>query len=149
MGRFDSAVAQARRILGDTAGAEDVATEAIVRVASNGQADTALPLIVYGLAVDEYRRRMKQVPSGLLDVEPEVDDQLARVVPETLDRAEFRADFDRAVRGLAESERAVFILTELRGLTVREAADVLGLPKSTVADRLQAARTFIREELTD
>lgn len=64
-----------------------------------------------------------------------------------IETAIFRADFDRAVRQLPEDERSAFALTELRGLTVREAAGVLGESRSTIQRRCEAARTYLREEL--
>lgn len=65
----------------------------------------------------------------------------------TIEGAEFHAGFDRAVRALPELERDAYILTELRGLTVREAAAVLGVGKSSVDRLRQAALTSIREEI--
>jgi len=62
--------------------------------------------------------------------------------------ATFGQDFDRAVRALAEPERASFILTELRGAALREAAALLGLTHPTVLARANAARALIREELS-
>jgi RNA polymerase sigma factor (sigma-70 family) len=60
----------------------------------------------------------------------------------------FTEGLDSAVRGLEEPERDAFILTELRGLTTREAADVLDTSPMTVSRRSIAARTTIREEIT-
>lgn len=75
----------------------------------------------------------------------------ATLRPETsmsdLEEAEFRADFDLALRRLPAAERDALILTELRGLTVREAADVLDVHYATVSRRRQAALDFIREEI--
>lgn len=59
----------------------------------------------------------------------------------------FAPEFDSIVRGLPEAEREVFILTELRGLTVREVEDVTGLSKSSAHRLDAAARTRIRKEL--
>ena len=68
--------------------------------------------------------------------------------PLTPEDVEFRADFDSALRELPECERDAFILTELRGLTVREAADVLGVARSTVDDRVAAARARLKSALS-
>jgi len=44
-------------------------------------------------------------------------------------------------------ERDAWILTELRGLTVREAADVLGTSFKTIHRRAEAARNYMQKEL--
>ena len=66
----------------------------------------------------------------------------------TLEDAEFRADFDHALRELPPQERDAFILTELRGLTVREASSHLDLGKTRTADLAEAARLKIRAALS-
>jgi len=60
----------------------------------------------------------------------------------------FEGDFDQAVRDLPEEERDAYILTELRGLSQVAAADVLGVSQPTMSRRLDAARDFIREEIS-
>lgn len=60
---------------------------------------------------------------------------------------EFAVGLDSAIRGLPEQARDAFILTDLRGLTVREASAVMGLGKSRTDELVQSARTTIREEL--
>ena len=57
----------------------------------------------------------------------------------------FTTTFDAAIRELPADQREAFILIDLRGMTAREAADFLSLPKSTVADRLAAARNALRK----
>jgi DNA-directed RNA polymerase specialized sigma24 family protein len=51
------------------------------------------------------------------------------------------------VRGLDEAPRDAFILGELRGLTSREAADVLSVSRTTANSRRAAATAEIRKEL--
>lgn len=55
---------------------------------------------------------------------------------------------DTLLTGLREVEfldRNAFILTELRGLSTYEAADVLGIDQSTVSRRADRARRHIKE----
>jgi RNA polymerase sigma factor (sigma-70 family) len=90
---------------------------------------------------------MREIPYGL-DLEPVYEQQqlaLGRTL--TLEAVEFQHDFDRALRALPAPERDAFILTQLRGLTVRDAADELDVSYRTVARRAEAARTLIREEI--
>jgi RNA polymerase sigma-70 factor (ECF subfamily) len=141
---LERATEQAQRILGDRASAEDVASEAVTRIAEGADAEH-LGLIVHGLAVDEYRRRGKEFPVDaqvLLDTLDQVDAW-------TIEDVRFHADFDRAVRVLPEPERDAFILTDLRGLTQREAADVLDTSQMTTQRRAERARQTIREEILD
>lgn len=60
----------------------------------------------------------------------------------------FSADeFDSALRALPQDEQAAFILMDLRGVKKYEAAQLLGLPASTVRGQRDRARNFIRKEL--
>jgi len=67
----------------------------------------------------------------------------------TPDDIEFQEAFDLALRSLDEPERNAFILTELRGLTVRDTGSLLGISPSTVSRHARAAQALIREELTN
>lgn len=121
-------------------------SQAFARMADVGSADNALlNRIVDGLLIDAYRRRnlSREFPVGLLH---ELDG-LANGSYEIPEEPSFPDEFDEAVRGLGDPERDAFILTELRGLTVRETADVLDSSKSTVARRAEAATHSIREEI--
>jgi RNA polymerase sigma factor (sigma-70 family) len=148
---FERATRQAQRVLGDIHSSEDVAAEAVTRLIAGKDPDY-LGIIVHGLAVDEYRRRGREVPSGnlggsddrrgLLDT-----DHLPHVQYLTPEADRFRRGFDAGVRALPDAEREAFLLTAVRGLTVREAEDVLGTPKSEVHRRAETARTFLKESL--
>lgn len=140
---------QAQRILGDLASAEDVASAAVTRIA--GGADPRFfGLIVNGLAIDEYRRRGREYPvdtKELISLEERGEDVLLQGSTLTLADVEFRADFDRALRALPAEERDAVILTDLRGLTVREASGVLDTSYVTVHRRAETARTFLKQEV--
>lgn len=66
----------------------------------------------------------------------------------TIEDVEFRTDFDRALRGVDEPYRDAFILTDIRGLSQYEAADLLGIDQATVSRRADIARAQIRKELS-
>lgn len=57
-------------------------------------------------------------------------------------------DLGRALDRLAPELRALIQATALDGLTVREAATLLGIPEGTAKTRLVRARTRLRELLT-
>lgn len=65
----------------------------------------------------------------------------------TQEQAQFPATFDASVRGLEDSEFDAFVLTDLRGLSNREAADVLGTSHTTITRRRESARLALREEI--
>ena len=54
---------------------------------------------------------------------------------------------DRALAGLSEKKRAVFVLVELEGLSPEEAASALGIPPATARTRLFHARRELRAAL--
>lgn len=60
----------------------------------------------------------------------------------------FSTSFDTAVRDLAPEARDVFIAIDIRGLTVREAADALGRSRSDTDRIAQSARLNVKEILT-
>jgi RNA polymerase sigma-70 factor (ECF subfamily) len=55
----------------------------------------------------------------------------------------------RAIEGLPESEREVFDLVRIQGLTHAEAATVVGVSERTVQRRLNRARLLLVEQLDD
>jgi RNA polymerase sigma factor (sigma-70 family) len=100
--------------------------------------------------IDTQRTTQRHaVPVGLVpDIAKLEEDGLARVLPHTVQRAEFAEDFDTAVRGLEESERDAYILTELRGLSSREVGGLLDTSHMTAYRRAESARNTVRKELT-
>jgi RNA polymerase sigma factor (sigma-70 family) len=103
-------------------------------------------------AIDQYRalatRRGTETPVGLLpELEAIEADQLAHVEPYTYERHSFAGGFDAALRRLESDEQGAYILTELRGLTQREAADVLDMSQPTVHRRAEVARHTVRKEI--
>jgi RNA polymerase sigma-70 factor, ECF subfamily len=72
-----------------------------------------------------------------------------RESPERLvDRRETRQLIDDALGQLEEKHRLVFLLRDLEGLSIQEAAQALGLSESNVKVRLLRARLQLREILT-
>ena len=62
-------------------------------------------------------------------------------------RAQLRALIERAVAGLPDGFRSVFVLREVEGLSVEETAEVLGIPEATVKTRLHRARAKLQHAL--
>lgn len=136
-----------RKKLGD-AEAEDATALVFVRLATAYTAGRAPNVgLVVNEVVYDVAREMAQRP---ITVEPArwVGEQtLHLVIPDTQERYDFREAFDSALRALPGDERDAYILTELRGLTSRAAADVLGTSRMTTHRRAENARLHVREEI--
>jgi RNA polymerase sigma-70 factor, ECF subfamily len=61
---------------------------------------------------------------------------------------QLRALIERAVAGLPDQFRTVFVLREIEGLAVEETAEALGIPAATVKTRLLRARARLQRALT-
>lgn len=154
----------ARAIMRDEGEAEDVLQEAYVRAFARfgdfrGEASvfTWLTRIVLNEAHGRLRRRRPMVelsaleaaqaepgrvlafPSGLASEDPERDAA----------RAEMRRLLERAVDGLPEGFRLVFVMREVEGCSVEETAVNLGVKPETVKTRLHRARRLLRATLDD
>jgi RNA polymerase sigma-70 factor, ECF subfamily len=94
--------------------------------------------------VDHYRRHRSDPLESIAESElhaPEPDPQPAS--------AEVLGAWLRVrIAELPEVYRAALELTELRGLSQREAAEALGLPYSTLKSRVQRGRDLLHAELT-
>ena len=98
--------------------------------------------IAEGLAIDSFRKSHRE------SLRQEKLENLGALRPVgSQEPSTFLVDFDKAVRAIPEPERAVFILTELRGLTEHEAASVLDTSQRTVNRRAANARLIVRKEL--
>ena len=64
-----------------------------------------------------------------------------------LAREQLRQMIERAVAGLPQGFRSVFVLREVEGLSVEETAEALDIPAATVKTRLMRARRKLREAL--
>jgi len=58
-----------------------------------------------------------------------------------------RLDLERAIAGLPEGARAIFVLHEVEGYLVQEVADLLQIAEGTVKAQLFRARQLLREAL--
>ncbi|MFF5563319.1 sigma-70 family RNA polymerase sigma factor [Streptomyces sp. NPDC012623] len=123
---------------GDRQRAEDLAQETLVRAwlhpeAFDGPYESMRPwlfTVARRLAIDARRARMARPP--------EVGDAALAGTPDPDDRTESAAaalDVRRAVRTLSAEHRAVLVQLYFRGLSVNEAARVLGVPAGTVKSR--------------
>lgn len=62
-------------------------------------------------------------------------------------REQLRRILERAIAGLPEIFRTVFVLREIEGLSVEDTSEALGIPGSTVKTRLLRAKRRLQEAL--
>lgn len=108
-----------------------------------------LRAVAAGLLKNSYRDERKDVSwESAVGIDGTGLDHLPQFQTYDFEDASFAADFDRALRDLDPSPQAAFIAGELRGLTSREAAAVLGVSHTTANARRELATSDIRKELT-
>jgi RNA polymerase sigma-70 factor (ECF subfamily) len=164
MKRYDRRLYRvARAVVGNDSDAEDVLQEAYMRAfthLSSFQGKSSLATWLTGITLNEargsLRRRRPAVEIGILD---SISDQgESRVIlfptahagadPEAASaRAEMRRVLERAIDGLPEAFRLVFILRDVEELSTDETANALGLRPGTVKTRLHRARRLLRDSL--
>lgn len=157
--------ALARRITGSVEDAQDVTQQAFIsalrnlgRFRESAKFSTWLTSIAAHAALKVVRKR-RGLPLESLDAatQPDADGRVPhpeyiadwRETPdELLQRAETRQLLDCAIAALDANHRAVFLLRDVEGLSVKETAQALRLSGANVKVRLLRARLALRERLT-
>ena len=139
--------ALAFRLLGDAPRTDDVLQEAYVkafrsldRFRGDASLGTWLYRITYNACLDELRRGRPVVP--LEEASPH-----AAVSSDPAGTAVARRDLAAALAQLPADQRAAVVLVDAEGMDYAEAAEVLGIPKGTVASRLHRAHATLRRLL--
>ena len=143
----------ARGVLRNTADAEDVAQDAILRayrrfdkLRDRGRFKAWLVRITFRLALDRAKSSNRRQHRERLWSQPER--QPAPPTAEDLAAAnQFRSRVDRAVDELPEKQRLVLLLSAIEGHTLEEVAALLNIPIGTVKSRLFFARKQLAEKL--
>ncbi len=100
--------------------------------------------IAWRLASDHRRKRQRRCEVPL----DEARENRLSTPPEQerhSDVVRMRAEAHRILAAMEEKQRAVFVLYELEGLTMREVTQILGCPLQTGYTRLHAARRRFQE----
>lgn len=154
-------------LVGDPGEAEDVLQDSYVRAflklssfAGDSSLGAWLASIVRHQAIDHLRARRARRAAITLEADlPQADGQprfalesapatTAHASPELgREREEARAQLENAIALLPASFRAVFVLREIEGMTVRETALYLDIPAATVKTRDHRARLLLRAAL--
>lgn len=142
-------VGLARRILGNTADAEDVAQEAMLRVWTHAPRwqplaafKTWLTRVVVNLCLDRKRRAPW--------VELEAAGEIADPSPSAAEQTEFderERYLQRAIEKLPDRQRAAIVLTYSEGLSNAQVADILDTSVSAVETLLVRGKQNLRRTL--
>ena len=152
------------RFVHDAAQAEDVMQDCFLRVIKGAEAyerqakfTTWLYTIARNLCVDAARRGKHRkaasldAPVGdedgaaLIDMVSDGKDGAER---NTLNR-ELRQRMQKAIEGLPDEQREIFLLREVADLQFNEIAKVVGIPENTVKSRMRYALEKLREALEE
>ena len=143
----------ARSVLRNTADAEDVAQEALLRAFRRAHHLREperfrgwLVRIAFRLALDRVRAAKRREQRETLWSRPE-----RRAPPATAEdlaaRKQFQQQLDRVMEELPGKLRMVLLLSAMQGHTLEEVSTLLGVPLGTVKSRLFLARKKLAEKL--
>jgi len=141
----------ARSVMRNTADAEDVVQEALLRayrrfdrLRDRNRFRAWLVRITFRLALDRARSaRRREQREKLWWAQPASWQSTEDVAA----ASEFQAHLDRALDELPEKLRLVLLLAAMEGYTLEEVAVMLGLPIGTVKSRIFVARKQLAEKL--
>ena len=152
----------ALKMLNDPQDAEDVLQETFMkalRSIASFEGRSSLSTWIYRIAVNELlmllrRRKPEAISMDQGREDEEGESEPVQVVdwcclPENeLADSEARRFLNLAVQKLTPTLRAVFLLRDVQGLSVRETAEALSISEPAVKTRLLRARLRMREELS-
>jgi len=140
-------------VLRNTADAEDVAQEALLRayrrfdrLRDRGRFRAWLVRITYRLALDRLRSSKRREQRDTFWFQP-AHQPRAATAEELAASNEFQAHLDRALEELPGKLRLVLLLAAMEGHTIDEIAAMLGIPAGTVKSRIFFARKQLAEKL--
>jgi RNA polymerase sigma-70 factor, ECF subfamily len=140
----------ARGVLRNTADAEDIAQEAVLRayrrferLRDRNSFRAWLVRITFRLALDRARSANRREQRETLWAEP----RLCASTEDLAATSEFEEHLARALNELSPKLRLVLLLAAMEGHTLDEVAEMLRLPLGTVKSRLFDARKQLAEKL--
>ena len=149
-------VSLARRIVGNSEDARDVAQMVFLRVwneihryDSRFSLNTWLYRIATNLSIDFLRssRSRERAHGATLHLVREREEATAGDATRTAEDAELSQLFEAVSCRLSEKQKAVFVLREMQDCETREIAEILGCGESTVRNHLFNARRILRKEM--
>ena len=152
----------ALKILGDAQDAEDVLQETFIKAyrhLGDFEGRSSFSTWLYRIASNEAFMLLRRRHPEMVSVEegtqtPDGEQEPLQIVDwcclpeEEFLTAESRAYLDKAIDQLAPALKAVFLLRDIEGFSVRETAEALSLSEAAVKTRLLRARLQLREQLS-
>ncbi|WP_394838837.1 RNA polymerase sigma factor [Pendulispora rubella] len=159
-----------RQLGGATQAAEDVVQDAFVRVVQNAadfkheaRFTTWLYTIARNLCIDQMRKRaLRRHPSldeARGDAQGDGDGNGPTLGEQTADNranverdaggTEIKQRIAKAVEGLPDDQREVFLMRELANLPFKEIAEITGVPENTVKSRMRYALERLQDALSE
>ena len=143
----------ARGVLRNTADAEDVAQEALLRAYQSfarlrepSRFRGWLVRIAFRIALDRLRAAKRREQRDLRWSQPEHQPP-ARTVEDLAASHQFQGHLERALEELPEKLRLVLLLSAMEGHTIEEIAALVQVPVGTVKSRIFIARKKLAEKL--
>jgi RNA polymerase sigma-70 factor, ECF subfamily len=154
----------ALKMLGTREDAEDVLQSTFFQAlqhVKDFEGRSSISTWLYRIASNEalmlLRKQRPEIP--LSDFAPDDDEDTSDYFPkefsdwrglpeDELLSTESKEALDRAVQHLPETQRIVFILRDIQGLSIRDTSEALDLNEAAVKTRLLRARLRLREELS-
>jgi RNA polymerase sigma-70 factor, ECF subfamily len=154
--KTSAVVSLARRIVGNTEDARDVAQMVFLRVWNEihrydekYSLNTWLYRIATNLSIDFLRsaRSRERAHGATLHIVREREESTAAEATRTAEDAELVRLFETVSGSLSEKQKAAFVLREMEDCETREIAEILGCGESTVRNHLFNARRILRREI--
>jgi len=149
-------VSLARRIVGNTEDARDVAQMVFLRVWNEIHRydekysfNTWLYRIATNLSIDFLRssRSRERAHGATLHIVREREESSASDATRNAEDAELARLFETVSSRLSEKQKAAFVLREMQDCETKEIAEILGCGESTVRNHLFNARRILRKEI--
>ena len=147
VGQLGSLRRYARSLTRDSADAEDLVHDALVRAyerrttfRSGGNLRAWLLAIVHNIFIDRMRSRRSE--AARIEQAGLVADQS---VPAPQDHSVRLSQVREAFLSLPEEQRSALHLVAIEGLSYQQAAEVIGVPLGTLMSRIGRARAALRE----
>ncbi len=131
--------------------AQDFTQDTFIRAFSrlaDFRGDSAFATWLHSIAVSVVLNGMRKV-KRFRERETDLDDARELGVESREAEPDLKVRLRRAIDGLPEHGRIVFLMHDLEGFTHEEIGVVLGIPSGTSKARLFRARAALREELAD
>ncbi len=97
------------------------------------------------VSLDAPRRGAEEDSPAMVETVPA--DQVA--TDEAAAAPQIRVRVAKAIEGLPDDQREVFLMRQMSGLSFKEIGDIVGAPENTVKSRMRYALEKLRQELAD